>query len=129
MAIIGTILKHILTLGLPVLWRWLRQSNLVSELEEKCAELGDQVVSLKGALAHEQADRRTAEAQYNDAMDHCTRLADRVAELESASRTDHATIGDLHQQLSSTKRQLSAAKANVTKLRKQLGLPVKRGAK
>lgn len=116
-------------------WRWLRQANLVAELEEETIRLSDLASGLRGALAVAKGDcfegGCTALKENENLGNQIVTLEDRITELESASRTDHQTIGDLHQQLAHMKRQVAAEKSKVTKLRKLAGVaaPKKRGAK
>lgn len=118
------------------LYRWLRRDNLVAELEEETIRLSDLAGGLKEALASAESQRREAEGWSDQAMKENERLGkqnysleDRIIELEAASRTDHQTIGDLHQQLARTKRQLAKAKGDLTTMKKRAGIPVKAPAR
>lgn len=106
-------------------WRWLRQASLVAELTEETIRLSD----LAGGLRKVVAEKEDFQHRYSCILDNWETARRRIDELESASRTDHQTIGDLHQQLAKAKRQLASEKSKVTKLRKLAGVPApkKRG--
>lgn len=96
-----------------LVWRWLRRDNLVAELTEETIRLSD----LAGGLRNVAAEKEDFQHRYSCALDNWETAKRRIDELEAASRTDHATIGDLHDQIKKLKRDLANSRRQATKYR------------
>lgn len=98
-----------------VLWAWLRQHRLVHELSEKIIEADRTARALRlniDRLSKENSSERSGRHYAEEQMKY------------KGEKWQHSL-----NEIDRLNRQLAAYKAQVTKLRRQLGLPVKRGAK
>lgn len=99
----------------PALWRWLRQERLV-------ARLTADVESLSAANHSLRQEHDIMEEEILSARGNARVIRDRLRDRNE--KYQHA-----RDEIECLTRQLAAQKAQVTKLRRRLGLPVKRGAK